>query len=1113
MATSAKMSFNYYQNGKYGTLPQNPQKDMEVTQDMHLKMSKKIAQLTKVIYALNTKNDEHDAVLQSIKEQHESELQQLLSETKEKVELYKNKINADSDHRKKIQTLEASLAEQEKYKSSALDEFERFKKRAEERECELKTEHSKRILDLSQEVLKAKHEFEEKIVKFEEWMQQLDIDKARALDEVKQKHELELDELRTFQRSQNSDWLNECAKVEDKFKTEIQELKDRVDALQDEKVKLEEDHELKMSKAQAFFEKELEALKTSQNSTLEGDMVKLRQEQEKMVKDFAALEKELKTQIDQLINQLSESEESVEKHKHELLQLQNSLRDKDSTSHEVNKQLSDQQAEVERLSTRLHAVETDLSAVTERCTQQAAEMLRKSTLIGELEATVIQKSSTIDELKAQVSKLKDKLAWLESERKNLESQKQNLSEEQQSQLKSLEQSLEDLSVEKQTLQQRLEREIQSLQDKYKHKEQQLTAAHDAAINTLNREHREQMDQQKTAAAEVLEHTKQEYQGKYDEDVQQLTAGKTAVMVEFERVKAELYSKLQITENEVKRLEGLVHESENGLGSATSHITNLKEAATKLKYELDTTRAELKATKISEANFKAELDKLKLLHASKLAEHQLEMKTRLEELATELDNKWTGTLRMECKNLREELVEQKEDEKKSALAQLTRLKDQELVTMRSALDTKISDLQKQIALLVQSVQQSESKSSSALDAIKSESEAEKKRLMQEMLDAAQDYANKIAAMETAHQDQIQKLSSTKNSETMQETGGATSGDSLPKEMEKKMRTQHIEDMKAQTTAHRATVESIKEQADRARLTEVSDMADKHKTALAELRDELTSSHLQELEQLKLSHQGELTAARMQLERAVEISKQKDNDHSLRIEDLQGEITQRERHIKNLEEEIRKLQNDIDQLKKEITTKGKEVLKARSDANSRLKSQEEQLQGRHQRTLDNLSADHIREMQDMVAQFNQAQDMLKDKISELQIQLEEAEERYENRESRPEDLELIQQLRDAIAEREQRLKEIMDEKRFYQLELVNRETNFNKVFNSSPNVGILNPLNVKKRKGDKNPAKHSSAPSLSGNNQRLDPLPGSPLHDERLNPAKPLPQPAFTKKFVR
>ena len=48
MAASAKMSFNFYQNGKYGTLPTNTTKDMEVTQDMHLKMSKKIAQLTKV---------------------------------------------------------------------------------------------------------------------------------------------------------------------------------------------------------------------------------------------------------------------------------------------------------------------------------------------------------------------------------------------------------------------------------------------------------------------------------------------------------------------------------------------------------------------------------------------------------------------------------------------------------------------------------------------------------------------------------------------------------------------------------------------------------------------------------------------------------------------------------------------------------------------------------------------------------------------------------------------------------------------------------------------------------------------------------------------------------
>ena len=49
MATAAtKMSFSNFQNGKYGAMSQPQGKEMEITQDMHVKMSKKIAQLTKV---------------------------------------------------------------------------------------------------------------------------------------------------------------------------------------------------------------------------------------------------------------------------------------------------------------------------------------------------------------------------------------------------------------------------------------------------------------------------------------------------------------------------------------------------------------------------------------------------------------------------------------------------------------------------------------------------------------------------------------------------------------------------------------------------------------------------------------------------------------------------------------------------------------------------------------------------------------------------------------------------------------------------------------------------------------------------------------------------------
>lgn len=86
------------------------------------------------------------------------------------------------------------------------------------------------------------------------------------------------------------------------------------------------------------------------------------------------------------------------------------------------------------------------------------------------------------------------------------------------------------------------------------------------------------------------------------------------------------------------------------------------------------------------------------------------------------------------------------------------------------------------------------------------------------------------------------------------------------------------------------------------------------------------------------------------------------------------------------------------------------------------------------------------------------------------------KYSNREPRPEDLDQIRQWKNIASEQEVRIKEIMvsklywiilltlilciqAEKRFYQLELVNREQNYNKIFNANPIIGVLDPLQAK------------------------------------------------------
>lgn len=87
----------------------------------------------------------------------------------------------------------------------------------------------------------------------------------------------------------------------------------------------------------------------------------------------------------------------------------------------------------------------------------------------------------------------------------------------------------------------------------------------------------------------------------------------------------------------------------------------------------------------------------------------------------------------------------------------------------------------------------------------------------------------------------------------------------------------------------------------------------------------------------------------------------------------------------------------------------------------------------------------------------------------------------------------------------------------MELVNRENNFNKIFNNAPNIGTINPLNantkVKAKNSNSNNNLHLKQQQHQQQQQqssgRLDPLPGvgSPLHDMTLNPNKPLP-----KKFL-
>jgi len=77
--------------------------------EIHEKMSKKITQLTKVVYNLNTKNDEYSETMRKLKNNHKLELLAIASEMEAKLAKLKEKATNEIQVKERIKELENQL--------------------------------------------------------------------------------------------------------------------------------------------------------------------------------------------------------------------------------------------------------------------------------------------------------------------------------------------------------------------------------------------------------------------------------------------------------------------------------------------------------------------------------------------------------------------------------------------------------------------------------------------------------------------------------------------------------------------------------------------------------------------------------------------------------------------------------------------------------------------------------------------------------------------------------------------------------------------------------------------------------------------------------------------
>uniref|UniRef100_A0A4W2CBW0 Family with sequence similarity 184 member A n=1 Tax=Bos indicus x Bos taurus TaxID=30522 RepID=A0A4W2CBW0_BOBOX len=990
---------------------------MDYSQDMHLKMSKKIAQLTKVIYALNTKNDEHESAIQALKDAHEEEIQQILAETREKILQYKSRVTEELDLRRKIQVLEASLEDHIKMKQQALTEFEAYKHRVEDMQLCAEAQHVQRIVTMSREVEEIRRKFEERLRSFGQLQVQFEKDKRLALEDLRTAHRREIQELLKCQQDHSASVNKGQEKAEELHRMEVEALNKTLEELRLERKKLVEDYEGKLHKAQSFYEHELDTLKRSQLFTAES--LQASKEKEADLRKFQGQEAILRKTIGKLKTELQMVQDEAGSLRDKCQKLQIALVTAENNVQVLQKQLDDAKEGEMALLSRHKEVESELAAARERLQQQASDLVLKASHIGMLQATQMTQEVTIKDLESEKSRANERLSQLEEERAFLQSKTQSLDEEQKQQILELEKKVNEA---KKTQQEYYEMELKNLQSRLEGEVAQLNEAHSKTLEELAWKHHMAIEAVHSNAIRDKKKLQMELEEQYKKEKLNLEEDKDQLQQELENLKEELENKLHSANQEIGRLQEMVSKSEQGLGSAEGLIASLQDSQERLQNELDLTKGRLKETKDALLNVESKLEQERRQHEETLAAMKEEEKLQVDRMAHDLEMKWTENLRQECSKLREELRLQHEEDKKSAMSQLLQLKEREKNAARDSWQKKVEDLLNQISLLKQNLEMQLSQSQTSLQQLQAQFTQERQRLTQELEELEEQHQQRHKSLKEAHVLAFQTMEEEKEKEQ--------------RALESHLQQKHSAELQSLKDAHRESMEGFRIEMEQELQTLRFELEDEGKAMLASLRSELNQQHAAAIDLLRHNHHQELAAAKMELERSIDISRRQSKEHMCRITDLQDEVRHREHHISDLDKEVQHLHENINALTKELEFKGKEILRIRSESNQ-------------------------------------------------QMRLEEMEEKYLMRESKPEDIQMIAELKAMLTERDQVIKKLMQKKK-------NDKSPTNR-FVSVPNLSAL-----------------ESGGVGNGHPNRLDPIPNSPVHDIEFNSSKPLPQPVPPKE---
>jgi chromosome segregation ATPase len=987
---------------------------MERDEVVH-KMSKKIAQLTKVIFHLNTRNDEADCHLRAVTEANEREVTQVVEDANAQVKKLAQVLAKcrNEGAAKQIETFKCAIEEE---KCEARREVEQLRASMSAREQKNTTMWSEKVKQFAAEVGVLRGQSQQQSEQFDASLRKAATEHADAVEALQAKHLTELDGLKSAhveqlrakdderaaaeaaqqrmfeERLAQQDQLlaakaQRCDELEALWHEATKQLEERLGESQDAFKRMQAERDAHAAELDRL-RPEIERLRAATSDGADG----LRQRDAQL--DALNAEKQsLLAQVQQLQDQLQASEVQLGKTRAELEQfLRKAAQEKDASS---------QSAETERrrLLDKIQGLE-----------QREAELLREGGLaqgrICTLEAETAALKAEIESLRERAS---DSLASIDAAAKRSQEEIRELQEKLAKQLNET---------------QRLEATLAEQAADFQRQLESALSVGSQDLNALREAHTKEMEAMRQKHEEQAAEAKRAHDGEvcnlrcsHDEEQQRLRSSYESQLDDLRRKMAESgnANNAQSAEHARREAELLkqIESLELQLREARDQAT--KDAATiqKLETDLASIENDLKKTV-------ADAEKQRREHAELTASLQARLQGDMAQA--------NAAGQQELERLRKELQRELAAKDQQAAADRDRLQG-DLAREREKGEAALKELQRRLDELTDAADAAKNGASSELAQVRSE--------MQRQLEETRAKAvETVHQMSQEHQSKLTEIYEQQKNDLQQ--------------LQEKL-----------TGSHQERVDGMREKHQR----EMEELKAKHAIQLQQALD----AHTKQLEEQGLEHRSAVKTLEEEVKATAEKYQAESNRLQSELQQRAVELADSQAAAQRLERRSADAEATVARLEVNLKTAEREHGEAMQRKDEEVAKEKRSLKQHHKSELEALLQEQLRETTQLKEQFDQARQLQDSQIDLLQQRVQELQDLYDARPSRDEDVERIAALEAAVEEKESTIRKLVDEMQFYKLELVNREQNYNKVFGASPLVGTLNPVASQ-------PGKKGAAPQM-------------------------------------